>query len=147
VSGYRVTVTTTKRLDRGRKTIELKTFEYDKANRRWIYYPGRLTTKLDGTGANVDDVISAMMSQNHGRLASSGAVWRIGRAEVSVPAANVIFDAVRNAGRHAVDIDDVKSIVSELGSRVSKLSQLPAEQRRLAEPALHSAIIERCSTV
>ena len=33
MSGYLVTVTTTKRLDRGLKTIELKTFEYDKANR------------------------------------------------------------------------------------------------------------------
>jgi hypothetical protein len=147
MSGYLVTVTTTKRLDRGLKTIELKTFEYDEANRRWVYHPGRLTTKLDGTGANVDDVISAIMSQNGGRLASSGAVWRIGRAEVPVPAANVIFDAVRNVGRHAVDIDDIKSIVSELGSRISKLGQLTAEQRRLAETALHSAIIERCSTV
>jgi hypothetical protein len=80
-------VTTLKRRDRGRKTNELKTFEYDKTNRRWVYHPaGRLTKKLDGTGANVDDVISAMMSQNHGRLASNGAVWHIGNAEVSVPA-------------------------------------------------------------
>jgi hypothetical protein len=63
-----------KRRDRGRKTIELKTFEYDKTNRRWVHHPGRLTKKLDGTGANVDDVISAMLSQNHGRLASDGAV-------------------------------------------------------------------------
>ena len=45
MSGYLVTVTTTKRRDRGRKTIELKTFEYDKTNRRWVYHPGRLTKK------------------------------------------------------------------------------------------------------
>ena len=147
MSGYLVTVTTTKRRDRGRKTIELKTFEYDTANRRWVYHPGRLTTKLDGTGANVNDVISVLMSQNGGRLTSSRNAWRIGRATVPVLAANVIFDAVRNDGRPAVDIDDMKHIVSELGSRISKLSQLPDEQRRLAEPALHSAIIQRCSTV
>jgi hypothetical protein len=72
VSGYLVTVTTTKRRDRGRKTIELKTFEYDEPNQRWIYHPGRLTKKLDGTGANVDDVISAMLSQDHGRLVGNG---------------------------------------------------------------------------
>jgi hypothetical protein len=41
--GYLITVTTLKRRDRCHKTIELKTFEYDKANRRWVYYPGRLT--------------------------------------------------------------------------------------------------------
>jgi hypothetical protein len=99
VSSYRVTVTTTRRRDRGRKTIELKTFEYDEHNRRWIYHPGRLTRKLDGTGANVDSVISALLSQDHGRLASSGAVWRIGTTEVPVVVANVIFDAVRAARR------------------------------------------------
>ena len=88
-----------------------------------------------------------MLSQDHGRLASNGAVWPIGKAEVPVPAANIIFDAVRNVGRHAVDIDDMKRILSQLGSEIAKLRQLPAEQRQLAEAALHSAIIKRCSTV
>ena len=142
MSGYLVTVTTTKRRDRGRKTIELKTFEYDEPNQRWIYHPGRLTKKLDGTGANVDDVISAMLSQDHGRLVGNGAVWRIGNAEVSVAVANVIFDAVRNAGRHEVDIDDVNRIASKLGSRIAKLRHLPAEQRQHAEAALYSLILE-----
>jgi len=52
MSGYLVTVTTVKRRDRGRKTIELKTFEYDKPNRRWVYHPGRLgpTTVRRGLG-------------------------------------------------------------------------------------------------
>gem|GEM_PF-5069231 len=39
---------------------------------RTLARTGRLTKKLDGTSANVDDVISAMLSQNHGRLASDG---------------------------------------------------------------------------
>jgi hypothetical protein len=88
-----------------------------------------------------------MLSQDHGRLASDGAVWHIGNAEVPVLAANVIFDAVRDVGRPTVDIDDIKRILSQLGSEIAKLRQLPAEQRRLAESALHSAIIMRCSTV
>jgi len=61
--------------------------------------------------------------------------------------ANAIFDAVRDAGRHQVDIGDIEDVVSQLGSWISKVRQLPAEQRRHAEPALYSVIIGRCSTV
>ncbi len=77
VPPYQVTVTAVKRRGRGRKTIELKTFEYDKANRMWVYEPRKLKEKFYD-GANADDFISAMLSKNHGRLVSGGTVWPIG---------------------------------------------------------------------
>lgn len=146
VPPYQVTVTAVKRRGRGRKTIELKTFEYDKANRMWVYEPRKLKEKFYD-GANADDFISAMLSKNHGRLVSGGTVWPIGTAKVPVVAANVIFNAIRNAGRVTVDIDDIKLVLSQLGSEIVKLRKLPGDQRQHAEAALYSAIIERCSTL
>lgn len=59
----------------------------------------------------------------------------------------VILDALRSAGRNAVDRDDVKLVLSQLGSRVAQLGTLTEEQRRHAEPALHAEILRRCTTV
>jgi hypothetical protein len=149
VSGHLVTVTKTKHRDHGgRKTIDLKTFELDEANSRWIYYPAsRLTKKLDGTGANVDAVLSAMMSQDHGRLVANGTAWIIDGVEVPVTVANIIFNAVRSAGGHKVDLGGIEWVMSHLGPQIAELRRLPAEQRRHAEAALYSLIIERCNTV
>lgn len=146
---YLVTVIAARRRGRGVTTVNIKTFERDDANRRWVYHPGRrLTKKLDGTGANVDNVISAMLSQDHGRLASAGTVWSLGRDfRIPVHIANVIFDALRADKRHRVDIDDMKTVVSQLGSQISGLGQLPAEHRRRAEQALCTLILGRCTNL
>lgn len=41
----------------------------------------------------------------------------------------VVLDALRSGGRHRVDIADVKVVLSQLGSRITRLGSLPAGQR------------------
>jgi hypothetical protein len=59
----------------------------------------------------------------------------------------VIFDALRSAERRTVDIDDLKRVVSQLGSRIKQLPALSAKERRLAEPALYTKIVQLCTTL
>lgn len=51
---------------------------------------------------------------------------------VDVPASTliVILDALRHFGRHRVDLDDIKLVVSQLGSQISHVHKLPTEPPR-----------------
>jgi hypothetical protein len=68
---------------------------------------------------------------------------------VDLPATTlaVILEALASRARHQIDLADVKLIVSQLGSRIAQLDTLSVEQRRLAEPALYTAILARCTTI
>jgi len=68
-------------------------------------------------------------------------------ADVSPETLTVILDALRSDQRHKVDLTDLKCVVSQLGSRIAKLSSLSDEQRRHAEVALYSEILRRCTTL
>lgn len=59
----------------------------------------------------------------------------------------VILDALRSAGRREVDLYDIKVVVSQLGSRISKLRGLPQDARARAEPVLFNEIVRRCTTL
>ena len=58
-----------------------------------------------------------------------------------------ILDACASAARHYIDIAEIKTIVSQLGSRITQMETLTEEDRRLAEPALYSEILRRCTNV
>lgn len=58
-----------------------------------------------------------------------------------------ILDACTSEALHQIDIADIKTIVSQLGSRISQIESLTPEQRRLAEPALYTEILRRCTTI
>lgn len=68
---------------------------------------------------------------------------------VDLPATTltVILEALASRARHQIDVADVKLIVSQLGSRIAQLDTLPVEKRRLAEPALYTEILARCTTI
>lgn len=70
-------------------------------------------------------------------------------SNVEIPAGvlTIILDALVSQARHKFDLSDVKTIVPQLGSRIVQLSSLDAEQRRLAEPALYTEILARCTKV
>jgi hypothetical protein len=59
----------------------------------------------------------------------------------------VVFDALREAGRTEVDLADLKVVLSEVGSAITRLDTLPAEQQRVAQPALYLESVRRCTSV
>jgi|SRR6185312_1629476 len=67
--------------------------------------------------------------------------------DVSRGTLEVVFDALVSAERHRIDVADLKRVVSQLGSRIRQLNNLSGEQRRLAEPALYTEILARCSSM
>lgn len=96
----------------------------------------------------------------HSRVTMDGHRMRLGFGEslpdpinltkgMDVPASTlvVILDALARGGRHRIFMADLKVIVSQLGSRISKFTMLPAAQQRLAESALYSEILRRCTTI
>ncbi len=59
----------------------------------------------------------------------------------------VVLEALHRGGRTEVDLGDLKVILSQLGSHITRLGGLSDEQRRHAEPALYAEILRRCTTV
>jgi hypothetical protein len=59
----------------------------------------------------------------------------------------VVLEALASQARHQIDLTDIKVIVSQLGSRIAQLETLTAAQRRLAEPALYTEILRRCTII
>lgn len=70
-----------------------------------------------------------------------------------------ILDALRSDERHHVDIDDIKLVVSQLGSQIARIPELPTLARRdsptpeqveqlttvrLIQKALHKEVLRRC---
>jgi hypothetical protein len=80
-----------------------------------------------------------------------GTIHLAGGVDVSQSSLNIILDAIASTATaiRAVDLDiaDLNLIVSQLGTRLSALDSLTADQRRLAEPALYSEIVKRCSNL
>jgi hypothetical protein len=67
--------------------------------------------------------------------------------DLSASALEVILNALRSGRRPEVDLDDVKVVLSQLGSRIERLDGLPADTRRHAEQALYTEILKRCSII
>jgi hypothetical protein len=67
--------------------------------------------------------------------------------DVAATALVVILEALVSGSRHQIDVDNVKVIVSELGSRIAQLGELSAEDRQHAEPALYTEILARCTNI
>lgn len=65
--------------------------------------------------------------------------------DVSPQALCLILDALRSAGRHEVDVDDIKVVMSQLGSLLNRLASLDDDARRNARPALYAEIMLRCT--
>lgn len=68
---------------------------------------------------------------------------------VDIPAAafTLILDALVSGTRHSIDLAEINAIVSQLGPRLIAFGTLDAQRRQLAEPALYSEILARCSSM
>lgn len=64
--------------------------------------------------------------------------------DVAPATLTVILDALRSDERHKVDLADIETVVSQLGSRIARLANLSDEERRHARAALYKQILERC---
>jgi hypothetical protein len=62
-------------------------------------------------------------------------------------ALRIILDALVSAGHHQISLEDLKVVLSQLGSRITQIDTLPIDARRLAEPALYNTILARCTSV
>ena len=60
---------------------------------------------------------------------------------------NVILGALRSGQRTRVDLADINTVVSQLGSRMKGLDSLDEDQRGHAEVALYTLILKRCTKV
>jgi hypothetical protein len=141
---YRISVTATRRRDRGRKTLELSTFQWTRATGAWSVEPRyrHILEKPDDSGRNVDDAVSHVLSRRGARLSRNRNAWPLSNGfDLPIGIGSLIFDAVRSHGEHNIDIDRLKAVVSQLGSRVVRLEALTATQRRLAEQALYTEIL------
>lgn len=65
--------------------------------------------------------------------------------DISVKTLTVVLDALRSGKRHEVDLADIKCVVSQLGSRITKLDGLGDQDRRHATDALYTEILKRCT--
>lgn len=157
----RVTLTT--RGEHGRRN--LWTFELsrpDAANQRHWLAATPLTAeqavevaRRRRDGADFAEAAVGMMTQRQGPLGLSGgriaehdaALHLAAGFDISPQVLCVILDALHAASRRHVDIGDVKTVVSQLGSRCAMLAQLDDETRRRAAPALCAQILARCTTV
>jgi hypothetical protein len=59
----------------------------------------------------------------------------------------VVLNALRSGQRHEVDLGDIKLVLSQLGSDITRLNTLSGEQRQHAEAALYPKILQRCTTL
>jgi len=59
----------------------------------------------------------------------------------------IILDALLSGSRHEADLDDLKVVLSQLGSYIIQCCSLPPEQRQGAGAALCSEILRRCASV
>jgi hypothetical protein len=89
---------------------------------------------------------SASSSVNQ-RLRDYTTVHLADGVDPSASALAVILNAVRSGRRREVDLHDVKVVLSQLGSRITRLEQLPADTRGHAEQALYTEILDRCTMV
>lgn len=138
VPGYRISVTE----QTGGRRVKRHTFAVgleweDDAGPEWERVTGRVASRRAVQSAT--DIV------NTDPLAPTVALAR--GVEVTAPALSVILDALAAAGRHRVDLADLKRVVSQLGARISKLPALTPEQRQHAEPALYCEIVARCTNL
>lgn len=142
----RVTVTGTRR--NSGKLAPLRTFTRDWVIKSWSLDTGYLNRRLDsGDPADVDRVISALMSRRHARLGPNRDTWHLTQGvDVPIGIMSVILDALHDAGRTSVAVDDVKTVVSQLGREIGKFIGLPADSQQHARAALHKEILRRCAS-
>jgi hypothetical protein len=137
---YRVTVT--RRRDRGQKKV--KSFQRNPTTGTWCVDPDhrRLMDRAGDPSDRATDAAAYVLSRRGARLSRSRTAWPLSAGfDLPIGIGSVIFDAVRADNRHEVDIDQLKSVVSQLGSRINALTTMGIEQRRLAEPALYVQVI------
>jgi len=142
--GYLVSVTERTRHDTaGRHTFVLDPY-YDDTQEpggpRWHRYSGRPTTAVQaGVSPWAGVPYESLPDLVH--LAQG--------VDIRATTLVIIFEALVSRARHRIDLVDIHRIVSdpELGSFLMRLHALPVQQRRLAEPALYTKILSRCTTL
>ena len=143
MSGYRITVTAVKRRSSGRKTLKLRAFQWTHATGTWSVDPDyrRIMDAPGDPAARVNDAVSHVLSMRGTRLSRNRTAWRVERGfDLPIAIGSVILDAVRAYGRHEVDVDNLKVVVSQLGSYITRLGTLTAE------PALYTETLRALRT-
>jgi hypothetical protein len=133
-----------------------KLYTFSNKDQQGAWWPATPIGKLASptTGSFVDRYAAASKQRLHSPNPEPndplGAAKTVHLEDGFDPPASVlafILDALHSDKRHDVDLDDIKVVVSQLGSKITKLSSLDDEQRRHAEPALYAEILRRCTTL
>ena len=66
-------------------------------------------------------------------------------ADITAATLVVILDALRYGQRPTVDLDDIKLVISQLGSRLARLVELDSTLRLQAELALYQGMVDQYS--
>lgn len=147
VTRHPITVVATTRRGK-RKLLSIEWAEYENHGKHGEWWLKMDWTTVRPSERFPDDAeYHGDLLRNEFRLAGRGEKIPIGR-DVDVPLVvlRVICDALRLAGLHEVDVDDIKTVVSQCGARILTLDDLPAEQRRHAEALLHRQIVNAVVT-
>jgi hypothetical protein len=67
--------------------------------------------------------------------------------DVSIEMLTVVLDALHSASRNELDVEDLKVVVSQLGSLINRLDTVDEVHRRHATQALYAEILRRCTRV
>ncbi|MEY8013836.1 hypothetical protein [Mycobacterium servetii] len=142
---YRITVTGT--ATRTGRPVRLRTFLWESTSGRWTLDTAYLNERFDsGDPTYANKVIGATLSRDHGRLALNREAWHLAEGvDVPIFLLAVILDAAREAKRRSIRVDDLKVVVSQLGSRIIKWTQLNREAQQHARAALYKEIVRRCA--
>jgi hypothetical protein len=98
--------------------LELRTFERNPTTGAWSVDPGY---------RRAADALAHTYSRRGARLSRNRNAWPLDTGfDLPIGIGSAIFDALRGAGRHTVDIEDVKDVVSHLGSHITRPRQLGA---------------------
>lgn len=124
----------------GRKYPEkLRTYRWDERAQRWFADYSAYMKKHDIRAGNVTQTmvrkpfLSGHQNRNVIRIAKG--------CDVQWEVLSFICDAVRNTGRHTIEVEDVKAINSQHSSRILKLDSIPhAEERHAATEALRKLV-------
>lgn len=146
VADYRVVITEGTRHGRTKR----HTFVVDDDDDRWTVEPDIPKLMERGHNAGYGQSKNKPLDTQKWGLARKPLPAKVPLApsfDVSSSVLIVVLDALVAAGRHQVDLGDMKVVVSQLGSRIAALDSLPDEKRRLAEAALYTEILGRCTTI
>ncbi len=125
----------------GRKhPAKLRTYRWDATGQRWSGDISWYTSKNNIRAGNVS---RTMMRKPflHGHL-NPNVIHIAKGCDVQWAVLSFICDTVRQEGRPAIDVEDVKFINSQYSSQILKLDSIPETQRHAATLALHKLIAD-----